>query len=854
MSNLIGFSLKIIVTMGLSTITAIFLWSCFSGDGVVDIETAKTVTAPKPDIEATVEARLDFIATLPKPESDVLIQEIEVPIEVIKEVEVPVEVEKIVEVIKEVEVSVEVEKIVEVIKEVEVIVVATPTPTANDNLDTSFPLDVLGVTKNSGSAIVEVSTGGTGFFVNPEGLIVTNAHVVSTITDEMEATMCYEAELGNQYSVKNAALGEMDAKLVAIYPCQDIAILQINSDETVVFEYPYLSFADSSQLFPGEWLISIGYPYLGESTENDFGLKPTINTGVFSTTRLTDGRQFIHTEIGTNAGNSGGPLLNSLGEVVGVTARRDYYTSAIIDPIPRLIGVNYAVPSNLVVNLIAAYQTNQVSFLYSENIISTEWTAYLDLSSRYLVALPTSWSYSTDPQYYDRADDTLERFTISLDSGDATGNGYISLTVTDSSYEIVNGESFVGNTSEEAVAALKEFRSAGAAGFSVVSEYQKSLTGDISGILYEYLISGGIFCDRHGYEWASVYLVDNWKLYLNILADNCQNNSKYNLRDMEAFISSFIWLKNFKTEPIDRFSLERKIVSENYGWEIQFPINWTVVKLEETNRKFEETVLVTDHRIYDQVGSTTVAIRRLNEVSEETLSDWAIQRKAAYELVYQPISIDGPKLLTDTRFHTVFVNDQSYVEMLHVDLNNERYEVIATTKGPDQQEAGVFGTFVLSNGDEQLRQLVNILLSSFKPSQVLGNQEVIEIGGFRGVMIDPFILDSPAEQKTVRPFELTLLKQGSTLTGTISMTNSNDEKQQAGLIGKVNGDYIEFSAEFDGVMLNNSELPMRKMTFSGILANNQLIKGRYSVEPQTQSNVWMASRFTEKESLGNADD
>lgn len=848
MSNLLGFSIKISATVAILAIAAISLWSCFGGDDVVDATEEKIVAAPTPDIEATVEARLDFIATLPKPETEVLIKEIEVLVEVIKEIEIPVEV------IKEVEVPVQIEKIVEVIKEVEVIVITTPTPTANENIDSSFPLDVLGVTNNFGSAIVEVSTGGTGFLVNSEGLMVTNAHVVSTITEEMEATMCYDAELGNQYSVKNTALGEMDAKLVAIYPCQDIALLQINSDQTVVFEYPYLSFADSSQLFPGEWLISIGYPYLGESTENDFGLKPTINTGVFSTTRLTDGRQFIHTEIGTNAGNSGGPLLNALGEVVGVTARRDYYTSAIIDPMTRLIGVNYAVPSNLVANLIAAYQTNQVSFLYSENIISTEWTTYLDLSSRYLVALPTSWSYSIDPQYYDRADDTLDRFTISLDSGDATGNGYVSLTVTDSSYEIVNGESFVGNTSEEAVEALKEFRSSGTAGFSVVSEYQKSLTGGISGIWYEYLISGGIYCDRHGYEWTSVYLVDNWKLYFNILADNCENNSKYNLRDMEAFIGSFIWLNNFKAEPADRFSLERKLVSENYGWEIQFPRNWTVVKLEETDRKFEETVLVTDHRIYDQAGSTTLAIRRLNEVPEETLSDWSIQRKAAYELVYQPIRADGPTPVTDTRFHTVFVNDQSYVEMLHVDLNNERYEVIATTKGPDQQIAGVFGTVVLSNGDEQLRQLVNILLSSFKRSQVLENHEVIEIGDFRGVMIDPFIIDSSAEQKTVRPFELTLLKQGSTLTGTISMTDSNNEKQQADVTGGVNGDYIEFSTGFEDPMLNNSEIPMHKMTFSGILAQNQLIKGRYSVEPQTQSNVWMASRFTEKENQGNADD
>ena len=581
---------------------------------------------------------------------------------------------------------------------------------------------------------------------------------------------------------------------------------------------------------------------------------PPINTGVFSTARLTDGRQFLHTEIGTNAGNSGGPLLNAFGEVVGVTTRRDYYTSAIIDPLTRLIGVNYAVPSNLVANLIAAYETDQVSFLYTENIISTEWTTYLDLESRYLVALPTAWSYSTDAQYYSREDDTLDRFEIIVDSGDVVGNGYVSLTVTDSTYEIVNGESFVGNTSEEAAESLKAFRSSNSAGFSIVSEYQKSLTGGINGIWYEYLSSGVGYCDGHGYEWTSVYLKDNWKLYLNILADTCQNSSKYNLRDMHAFISAFIWLNNFKTEPVDRFSLERKIVSENYGWEIQFPINWTVVKLEKADRNFEETVLVTDHRIYDQAGSTTLIVRRLNEAVEETLLDWSSQRKAAYELVYQPTQIDGPSEVADSRLHTVIVNDQSYVEMLHIDLNDERYEVVAITKGPGQQPAGVFGSVVLSNGDEQLRQLVNTLLSSFKASQLSGNQEPTKIGDFRGVMIDPYLVGSPNDKETVLPVELTLLKQGSTLTGKISMTDANNQKQEGGLTGSVNGDYIEFSTEFNDLMLNNSGIPMNKMNFSGILANNQLIKGRYSAALQTQSNVWMAYQPNEEESQGNSDD
>ena len=837
MSNLAAFSIKFILTIAVLA-TVIFLWSCNREYEPFNESREKLTIPATPDIEATIEARLDFIATLPRPEPEVLIKEVEVPVEVIKEVEVPVEV------IKEVEVP------VEVIKEVEVILVATPTP--NSTIDTSFPLDVLGVTNNSGSAIVEVENAGTGFLVNSDGLVVTNAHVVSTVTDEMEATMCYEADTGSQYSLKNAEIGEREATLVAIYPCQDIALLQINPPQPGnENKFEYLAFADSSKLFPGEWLISIGYPYLGESTEKEFGLNPTINTGVFSTTRLTDGRQFIHTEIATNAGNSGGPLLNAEGEVVGVTARRDYYTSTIIDPSTRLIGVNYAVPSNLVAGLIMAYQIDQVSFLYEENIVSTEWTTYLDLESRYLVALPTAWSYSQDTQFYAREDDTLDRFSITSDNGEVVGNGYVSITVTDSTYEIVNGESFVGNTTQEAIAALKEFRLSTTPGFSIISESEKSLTGDIGGISYEYLGLGGGSCDLHGYEWASVYLRDNWKLYLNLLADTCEYNAKYSLRDLEAFISAFIWLNNFETEPVDRFSLERKIVSEKRGWQIEFPINWTIVQLEETDRKYEETILVTDHRIYDQAGSTTLIIRRLNEPVEETLLDWSIQRKAAYELVYQPTSIEGPVQLADSRLHTVIVNDQSYVEMLHIDLNKERYEVVATTKGPGQQLAGAFGTVVFSNGDEQLRQMVNNLLSSFTTSQLSENQDLTKIGDFRGVMIDPYLIDSQNEQQTVRSMELTLLKQGSSLSGTVLITNANNEKQESELTGKVNGDYIEFSAEFnESTMLNNSGIPMDKLHFSGILAKNQLIKGRYTINPDGQSNIWMVSSLTEKTKEG----
>ena len=197
------------------------------------------------------------------------------------------------------------------------------------------------VAKRSTPAIVGVSAvrwsegkptqqEGSGFIFHKDGYIFTNDHVVKGAS-----------------AIKVQLLGgrEFEAKLVGTDPPTDIAVLNINTKE----ELPVLSLADSEQVQVGQFAIAIGNP---------FQLNHTVTTGIVSgkgRTLLPDAgiiryQDFIQTDAWINTGNSGGPLLNIHGEVIGINAliRRADNT-----PATQAVraGAGFAIASNLVVKI-----------------------------------------------------------------------------------------------------------------------------------------------------------------------------------------------------------------------------------------------------------------------------------------------------------------------------------------------------------------------------------------------------------------------------------------------------------------------------------------------------------------------
>ncbi|MGD2115629.1 MAG: Do family serine endopeptidase [Acidobacteriota bacterium] len=140
--------------------------------------------------------------------------------------------------------------------------------------------------------------GGSGFVISADGLVVTNFHVVQD-ADEVEVRL-----QGREY----------EAEIVGTDPPTDLALLQVD----VGHELPYLALGDSDALRPGDWVMAIGDP---------LGLARTVTVGVVS----AKGRQinigdessfenFIQTDAAINFGNSGGPLINVHGEVIGINS------------------------------------------------------------------------------------------------------------------------------------------------------------------------------------------------------------------------------------------------------------------------------------------------------------------------------------------------------------------------------------------------------------------------------------------------------------------------------------------------------------------------------------------------------
>jgi serine protease Do len=157
---------------------------------------------------------------------------------------------------------------------------------------------------------------GSGVIITEDGYIVTNNHVIQDAT-ELEVT------LNDNKSYK--------AKLVGTDSKMDIALLKVAADEKL----PYVVFGDSDAVKVGEWVLAVGNPY---------NLNSTVTAGIVSAKarNLSNNsiQSFIQTDAAVNPGNSGGALVNTRGELVGIN-------TMISSPTGSYTGYSFAVPSNL---------------------------------------------------------------------------------------------------------------------------------------------------------------------------------------------------------------------------------------------------------------------------------------------------------------------------------------------------------------------------------------------------------------------------------------------------------------------------------------------------------------------------
>ena len=167
----------------------------------------------------------------------------------------------------------------------------------------------------------KASSLGSGFIINSNGTVVTNNHVISGADDIL-------VRVGDK---------EYRAKVIGADPYMDIAVLKMETKD----QFKPVSFGDSDKARVGDWAVAIGNP---------FGLGGTVTAGIISARNrdinLTRYDDFIQTDASINQGNSGGPLFNLKGEVIGIN-------TAIIAPGQSgSIGIGFAIPANAASNVI----------------------------------------------------------------------------------------------------------------------------------------------------------------------------------------------------------------------------------------------------------------------------------------------------------------------------------------------------------------------------------------------------------------------------------------------------------------------------------------------------------------------
>lgn len=179
------------------------------------------------------------------------------------------------------------------------------------------PTNMMEYIYGGGKPQAQVGTG-SGVIITPDGYIITNNHVIDNAT-QLEVT------LNNNATYK--------ATLIGTDPKTDIALIKIDTDE----ELPFVPFSDSNNTKVGEWVLAVGNP---------FRLTSTVTAGIVSAKARDldefDGnpQSFIQTDAAVNRGNSGGALVNTRGELIGIN-------TAITSETGSYVGYAFAVPSNI---------------------------------------------------------------------------------------------------------------------------------------------------------------------------------------------------------------------------------------------------------------------------------------------------------------------------------------------------------------------------------------------------------------------------------------------------------------------------------------------------------------------------
>jgi serine protease Do len=178
----------------------------------------------------------------------------------------------------------------------------------------------------------EAQSLGSGFFISADGYVVTNNHV---ITADGQGKV-------EQITVSTSDGTEYEATLVGADQASDLAVLKIKGSKA----FPFVHFGDSRQTRVGDWVIAVGQP---------FGLGGSVSSGIISAVTRSTGQgtaydRYLQTDAAINRGNSGGPMFDMKGQVIGIN-------NAIFSPTGGSVGIGFAIPAETAAPIVERLKT-----------------------------------------------------------------------------------------------------------------------------------------------------------------------------------------------------------------------------------------------------------------------------------------------------------------------------------------------------------------------------------------------------------------------------------------------------------------------------------------------------------------